>query len=306
MLLLCSVFVSSAQTPKLLVLAIDGARADAVQFANTPNLDALMNNGMYSYDSFTKYPTKTKPGWSSLYTGVWKEQHHIYSNDAAGNNLERFPYFIEHLKKFDPTLEAVWITGNGQSPIQSHVSQYINLQVFEYIDETKKNTAIDLLTNHDPDVMILHFGFIDFHGHVYSFSPNTQEYIDAIELADAQIGEVISAMTNRTNYANEDWLIIGSSDHGGTGLNHGGSTISDRNIIFFASGDNIPNQEVKAQEVYKQILSAPFLNGVDQYISLANDNNTAYNQNEDFSIECRVLLTDTQHFQTIVSNQDGP
>jgi len=51
-LALTGLFVSAglsagAQDSRVLVIGVDGLRADAMEFANTPNIDALIANGLY-------------------------------------------------------------------------------------------------------------------------------------------------------------------------------------------------------------------------------------------------------------------
>ena len=42
----------ASQNRKVLIIGIDGARSDALQQANTPNLDALIAGGLYTYDAY--------------------------------------------------------------------------------------------------------------------------------------------------------------------------------------------------------------------------------------------------------------
>lgn len=46
--------------------------------------------------------------------------------------------------------------------------------------------------------------------------------------ADARGREIIRAIEARSTYAEEDWLIIISTDHGGTETGHGGQTAFER------------------------------------------------------------------------------
>ncbi|MCX7392474.1 MAG: sulfatase-like hydrolase/transferase, partial [Planctomycetia bacterium] len=70
------------------------------------------------------------------------------------------------------------------------------------------------------------------------FHPSVQEYVAAIEQADKHVGEVVTAMRSRVDYANEQWLIIITSDHGGRGLGHsGGHQVPEiRNSFLVVSG----------------------------------------------------------------------
>ena len=76
------IFISSifALDKKLLFIGIDGCRADALEVANTPVMDGLIQNGFYidnALCSINGQPTFSGPGWSSMITGVWMDIHGV-------------------------------------------------------------------------------------------------------------------------------------------------------------------------------------------------------------------------------------
>ena len=50
---------------KVLIIGIDGIRTDAFIQAPTPNLDALITNGIYSPNALNDDITISGPGWSA-------------------------------------------------------------------------------------------------------------------------------------------------------------------------------------------------------------------------------------------------
>ncbi|MEX2118734.1 MAG: sulfatase-like hydrolase/transferase [Pirellulales bacterium] len=46
-------------------------------------------------------------------------------------------------------------------------------------------------------------------------------YVEAIERVDSLIGSVLEALAGRAALAEEDWLIVVVTDHGGKGTEHG-------------------------------------------------------------------------------------
>ena len=82
--------------PKVLVIGWDGVRADAVQVADTPTLDAVVANGAYTFEASTQTDTFTvsAPGWLSLLTGVQPSKHKVYSNDDFTNHADDYPTFL--------------------------------------------------------------------------------------------------------------------------------------------------------------------------------------------------------------------
>ena len=57
-------------------------------------------------------------------------------------------------------------------------------------------------------------------------------YQQKIQEEDAQIQQVLDALTRRPNYADEEWLIVVASDHGGSGSSHGNQTDAERNTLL--------------------------------------------------------------------------
>ena len=68
------------------------------------------------------------------------------------------------------------------------------------------------------------------------------QYIEAIEEKDTQVGQMVDALKSRKNYANEDWLIMVSTDHGGLGTSHGGPSEEERTIFIVANGERVKHQ----------------------------------------------------------------
>ncbi len=48
---------------------------------------------------------------------------------------------------------------------------------------------------------------------------------------------MLAALTARPNYANEEWLIVVTSDHGGTGSGHGGQTAAERDTLLILNNN---------------------------------------------------------------------
>ena len=70
----------ASQPRKVLIIGIDGLRTDALQQANTPNLDALIASGFYTYESWHEGITVSGPSWSTIMCGVEFPKHGVTSN----------------------------------------------------------------------------------------------------------------------------------------------------------------------------------------------------------------------------------
>ena len=311
-LLLCFTFFISAQTVnKVLIIGIDGCRPDALQVANTSNIDALTSTSIHSMDALNDDITISGPGWSAMLTGVWHNKHGVTDNSFANSQYDQFPHFFNRVEGFDSNLHTASICHWGP------INDYIVLDEADFkmnvsSDENLRIEAVNYLSNENPDVLFLHFDEVDHAGHAYGFSPTVSQYIEAIEATDLHVGMVISALTARPNYSNENWLILISTDHGGNGFSHGGTTIQEENIFVIASNPQLnPQTIVKDSMVTTIPLPENCLNetielnfdGNNDYVSVPNDGLFDFGNSQDFTIECRVR-TNTPGDVSIVGNKD--
>lgn len=241
---------SAEPSKKVLIIGIDGCRFDALQSADTPQLDQLIADGCYDPDCdivgerYQGNDTISGPGWSSILTGVWADKHGVNDNTFKGKNYEKYPHIFERLKESLPDAYAAsvvtWV------PIQTYIVSAAD-EGLSYAPENKEYAAADavaslaaqrIVTQQNPTILFYYIGQVDEAGHSKGFHPSVQEYVAAIEQADKHVGEVVTAMRSRLDYANEQWLIIITSDHGGRGLGHsGGHQVPEiRNSFLVVSG----------------------------------------------------------------------
>src|SRR5262245_8964894 len=98
---------SASQKRKALIIGIDGVRSDALQLANTPNIDSLMAGGLYTWDAWHCGITVSGPSWSTIMTGVWWNKHGVSNNNYTGSKFNQYPYFTTRAKELLPNLRCV-------------------------------------------------------------------------------------------------------------------------------------------------------------------------------------------------------
>lgn len=243
--LVFAVHVCFAQVPKrkVLFIGIDGCRWDALQLANTPGIDALLNHAIYSGEGLCDYKTWSGNGWSSMLTGVWNTKHGVTDNTFNGSNYGAYPDFITRAEAHDPSLRTVSCV--HWAPINNTIIQNADLKQNFATDLAVKNAAVNALTNDNPDILFVAFDDVDHAGHSHGFSPAVPQYIQSIEITDAYVASMLIALQNRPNIANEDWLIIVTTDHGGTPAGHGGGTLEERTIFNIFSNPAFSSQELE-------------------------------------------------------------
>ena len=301
LILLCLPLCINAQTiKKVLLIGIDGCRADALELANTPTIDNHIANGIYSTDALNDDITISGPGWSAILCGVWSNKHLSVDNSFVGTDYINYPPLFKHIEDFDANLHTVSIC--NWNPINDYIIQnYADYKLNVSSDADVSSEAFNYLTTNDPDMMFLHFDDVDHAGHSYGFSPNVSQYITAIEGVDALLAPIMQSISQRPNYANEDWLVLITSDHGGVGTSHGGTSIEHQNVVVIASGNSIAQNIIRKDSslifdsVYNCLTDTTELqfDGVDDYVQIPSNPVYNFGSNQDFTIECRVRTNNT-------------
>jgi len=305
-------FISLSQQniKKVLIIGIDGCRADALELANTPVIDNLIQNGIYSPDALNDDITVSGPGWSAILCGVWSDKHLSIDNSFNNTDYFNFPPIFKYAEDFDDNLNTVSIC--NWNPINDNIVQnYADFKLNVSSDYDVSSEASTYIANNNPDLIFLHFDDVDHAGHNYGFSPNITEYITSIEAVDDLLDPVMQAIYQRPNYLNEDWIILVTSDHGGVGTSHGGTSIEHENVVVIVSGDNI--QQLVIEKDSSLILDSVYnclsdsvelkFDGIDDYVQISTASQFDFGVNQDFTIECRIR-TSTSGDVAIVGNKD--
>ena len=91
---------------RVLIIGIDGTRSDCLEAAETPAIDALIAQGLFSPDALNNDITYSGPGWSAMLCGVWSDSHGVTSNNFTGSNFDGFPSFMKRLESANPELNT--------------------------------------------------------------------------------------------------------------------------------------------------------------------------------------------------------
>ena len=235
------------QTPKVLLIGLDGVRVDRLAEAHTPAIDRLIAAGFYSDSARTRMPTVSGPGWSSMVNGVWAEKHGVMGNNFSSNNCADYPDFLTRLEQLDPAWNTFAVldwpplgtTADGGPMISDTVDVKVNVNgdLLDYPEGDARTckVAASYLAVGEVDAAFIYLGNIDVAGH--ATSSFSDEYTAAIEWADGCVGRLVGALAAREAARSEDWLILMSTDHGRTDDGgHGGDSLKERTIFYLASG----------------------------------------------------------------------
>lgn len=245
-----SMFAFGSQPRKVLLIGIDGCRSDAFQQANTPHLDGLITNGLFTYDSWHVGITWSGPSWSAILTGVEWQKHGVTSNAFTGSNYGQYNLFPALAKQVKPALKtAEVVEWDPLADNMDHSGWDTKIKVPDGGTVATADSGIAQLQDPDLDALFVYFDKVDLAGHSTTFSPTNPTYISAIESVDSAVGRVLTALHARPNYASEDWLVLVITDHGGKSYFHGGNSNEERHIWWIASGSAIdPHQYFNAND----------------------------------------------------------
>lgn len=234
---------------KVIIIGYDGCRADILTEIQDENsaIKALIDDGAtlnLAYCGGVEYPaentqaTSTAPGWCSILTGVWADEHGITGNDITKEVEPKT--LLTSLVEDEVIDSSVFITkwaGHFDRDNSTYLAEKEYCEKNELNvgynkcknDKESLSVALDEISKEDcADFIFVIYEPTDSTGHKLGFTHNSTYYKDAFAKADSYGYETLEAIRNRKTYDQEDWLIIVTSDHGGYGTEHGGATIQER------------------------------------------------------------------------------
>ena len=234
---------------KAIIIGYDGCRADilAEMQKDKSAIGAMLADGAtinLSYCGGVNYPetntqdTSTAPGWCSILTGKWADEHGITGNDITKSmDTKTLLVSLTEEKVID---DAAFITKWAGHFSRDNATYLLEKQYCEENgldvdfnkcenDEASFEAALAEIGQEDcSDFIFVIYEPTDATGHNYGFTFNNPKYKNAFLTADNYGFETINAIKARETYETEDWLIIVTSDHGGLGTGHGKESIQER------------------------------------------------------------------------------
>jgi predicted AlkP superfamily pyrophosphatase or phosphodiesterase len=240
------------------VIGVDGVRYDTMQEASTPNIDGIAKTGFLS--SFTvsdQTPVNSGPLWATVATGVWPAFHGVFDNSLAGNRLGAFPDFLHGLTWMDKSvrtyLAASWLPLATRifRPALRIMSMHGDQVGYHEADPAVARDAVSVLGSERVDAAFVHLGEPDSIAHRHGVGP---EYREAIERADARIGEIVTAIWDRKG---EGWTILVLTDHGHRDEGgHGGRTESETTAWLAGAGPGLGPGPASHVDVFPTVFAA--------------------------------------------------
>jgi predicted AlkP superfamily pyrophosphatase or phosphodiesterase len=237
---------------KAIVLGYDGCRADALTLVEEEGaIFKLITEGGKAYIAYcggVNYPqfntqdTSTAPGWASILTGKWADDHGITGNSIVKSldHLTLLTTLVEDGKVDDSAFYVSWnghfVGDDSTYKAEKAYCEEKGLDViFSDADDdngTQANTLKDVMSADCSDFIFTIYEHTDHEGHSTGFSINNPDYQRGFSEEEAFARQVIEEIENRATYETEDWLIVITSDHGGYNTGHGAFTIQERMTFY--------------------------------------------------------------------------
>lgn len=213
----------------MLLISLDGFRADYVTRPGAVRLRALAAQGVRAERMVPSFPTKTFPNHYTIITGLLPEHHGIVANAMFDSDIGKRFTIPDTAVTHDPRWwggEPLWTTVERQGkkaasffwvgsdiPIGGHQPTWYRTYDARVPDAERVRTVLDWLampSDSGPSFVAAYFNQADDAGHNYG--PDSPQIEAAIAHLDSVIGAMVDGIAARglTDHVN----IVVVSDHG--------------------------------------------------------------------------------------------
>lgn len=230
---------TNAVTDHVIVISIDGLRADAIERAGADNLQRLMREGAYSLQAKTILPSITLPSHTSMITGATPEMHGVLWNDERVDEMG----IIETPTMFGVARRAGYHTAAFfAKPKFHHLMVPGTLDYAQapdgngrwYVGHTAESVE-RYLDAQRPNLMFVHIGEPDYAGHTIGWGSIVYRW--AVRRADGAVARILRKADEAFGEGN--YTVIVTADHGGHGRTHGTDAAVDMTIPWIAWGKGV-------------------------------------------------------------------
>lgn len=241
LLALCLVLLSACQPatrpahearpPLLVLVSIDGFRADYLERELTPTLWQLAQSGVHVEAMRPSFPSLTFPNHYSLVTGLVPDHHGIVHNMMRDPEIDGQRFTLSNREAVGNRQwwdggQPIWNTARtaglrsatmfwpgSEAPVRGHHPHYwlpfdMSLSPTARVQQVLE--WIDLPAGQRPDFITLYFDHVDHDGHVHG--PDSDQVRAAVASSDAAVARLVAGLRERGIW--EDINLIVLSDHG--------------------------------------------------------------------------------------------
>lgn len=231
---------------KVLIISIDGLSGLELKHYVPTQMKKMLAHAKYSFDGFSDADTGDAASWTTILSGKSSQNHGVEGNDfddSHDDDDEDDPHGhqgSDHATGFVTVYQRLLESGRLLKSLS--VSPWVDLdQHLFYLshengvvesDEAAKDKAVDRIKNGDKELAfaVVNFRGVNNAGLANGFTMDAAPYKAALDVVDGYLAEIVAAVEARENYAQENWLIIITSNHGGLESSYGGATFEERKV----------------------------------------------------------------------------
>lgn len=221
---------AAPQTPRLILISIDGFRADYLKEGITPNLQALADGGAMAAMR-PSFPSLTFPNHYTLVTGLRPDHHGIVNNTMRDPQKPGVTFKLSNKEAVADEFwwddaKPLWVTAQAQGvkvatlfwPGSEAANHGVRPAWWRPYDEAMPDTDrvrqvldwIDMPASERPGAITLYYSQVDHQGH--EAGPGSPEVDAALREVDASIGQLVEGLKTRDLFGKINIVIV--SDHG--------------------------------------------------------------------------------------------
>jgi len=268
---------------KVIVISIDGLSGEELQKAVPTNLATLQKNSKYSFNTLPT--TSNAAGWVSMLTGTGFSKHQTsadnferteHGDDEEHGEIVNFRNVLDYVTQYKSVSTAMVTTWDELRNYVRNADYAPDVNS----DLAVKDSTISLLSKvNSLGTIMVNLRDVQKAGEDGGYTINNAKFKSAIVKSDEYIGNIVEAIKARKNYTEEDWLVIVTT-------NHGGSNTDAKSGFTIVSQPNLKEYELK-----KSGFNPVLFQGATARAQVGNDNNL-YDGGEtkDFTVQMDVKL----------------
>jgi len=262
--------------PDVVVISLDGFRADYLDRHETPVVEGLASRGVRAQWLVPSFPTLTYPNHYAMITGRYPDHNGIVDNYMDDPWLPGMHFGINSFKTIDDPrwwseATPLWYTLQGTGtrtaemdwpgadvPHDGVLPALQGLQKEPEVPALRAETVMGWLRlpeGERPRLTLVHFELVDAIGHVWG--PDSPRMDAALRSVDAAVGGIIRALKRDGEYRNTDIVVL--SDHGM-------AAVDPAHIIYLDDVINLSSVDVVTMDA---------LTGIDPFDTVAGRAATA-------------------------------
>jgi len=232
--------VTAAVARRLVVVAIDGLPAEALESLPLPTLDRLATEGAVALRMRSIEPTLSVPANLSMLAGEGPESHQLFSEELE---------FTPEMNRLDPLFRVGLRRGLSTAAVLSdagHLARFDDIlecrlafgfdRLLSAVPESGAvvDSALPLLSDDGPEMIYLHLSDPDVAGHAEGWGSDA--WRDAVTRTDAELARLVAALP-------PDAVLAVHAAHGGGGafgrFQHGSTAPADVEVPLLLYGAGV-------------------------------------------------------------------